>query len=526
VSKQLKSVGLVSSLTLVSRFLGLLRDQLALALFGASGLISAFYVAFTLPNLFRRLLAEGSLTAAFVPTLQEELLVSDRDGAFGLLSKVSSWLFVVTATLVGLAMLVFSQAHLLPGHADRWYQAADLSTILFPYLMLITLAAAFSATLNVLHHFVEPALSPIWLNAAMILSLVGAKYHFAHSKVAEMHWLCAGVLIGGFLQMAVPAAVLFKLGWKPRFDLALSPRVREIAMLMTPGIFGLAIYQINISVSRFLAFDLNDSAVTYMFTTNRLMELPIGVFAIAISTVFYPLIAKHAAQRNYVAMGDDFRRGLRLILTINIPAGVGLALLSGPIVRLLYYHGHVTGKDAHNMAVLLSLFAVGMPFFSIVNLTVRAFYALKDTKTPVRIALIDFLVNIVVSLSLMRWLGVVGLVAASTTAIIVQTVLLERALVRRFPNLSLRSLIPTVAKIFGGTAVMAGVVFAGRQLLGQLSTSERVLEIADLIVLIPVAVAVYGAVIWLLRIEGREEMAAVFSRVRAGQVVPADPPAP
>ncbi len=116
------------------------------------------------------------------------------------------------------------------------------------------------------------------------------------------------------------------------------------------------------------------------------MELPIGVFAIAISTVFYPLIAKHAAQRNYVAMGDDFRRGLRLILMINIPAGVGLALLSGPIVRLLYYHGHVTGKDAHNMAVLLSLFAVGMPFFSIVNLTVRAFYALKDTTTPVRIA--------------------------------------------------------------------------------------------------------------------------------------------
>jgi putative peptidoglycan lipid II flippase len=256
------------------------------------------------------------------------------------------------------------------------------------------------------------------------------------------------------------------------------------------------------------------------------MELPIGVFAIAISTVFYPLIARHAAQRNYVAMGEDFRRGLRLILTINIPAGVGLALLSGPIVRLLYRHGHVTSTDAHNMAVLLSLFAVGMPFFSIVNLTVRAFYALKDTRTPVRIALIDFLVNIVVSLSLMRWLGVVGLVAASTTAIIVQTLLLERALVRRFPNLSLRSLIPSVAKIFGGTAVMAGVVLAGRQLLGSLATSERVLEIADLLILIPVAVAAYGAVIWLLRIEGREEMAAVFSRVRAGKVVPPDPPAP
>ena len=256
------------------------------------------------------------------------------------------------------------------------------------------------------------------------------------------------------------------------------------------------------------------------------MELPIGVFAIAISTVVYPLIARHAAQRNYVAMGEDFRKGLRLILIDQHPGGRRPRPAQRPDRAPALPHGHVTSTDAHDMAVLLSLFAVGMPFFSIVNLTVRAFYALKDTRTPVRIALIDFLVNIVVSLSLMRWLGVVGLVAASTTAIIVQTLLLERALVRRFPNLSLRSLIPSVAKIFGGTAVMAGVVLAGRQLLGSLATSERVLEIADLLILIPVAVAAYGAVIWLLRIEGREEMAAVFSRVRAGKVVPPDPPAP
>jgi putative peptidoglycan lipid II flippase len=526
VSKQLKSVGIVSFFTIISRFLGVVREGCCLWLFGASGLISAFYVAFTLPNLFRRLLAEGSLTAAFVPTLQEELLVAQREGAFDLLSKVTSWLLVVTAVLVGLAMLVFGQAHRLPGHADRWYEAADLSTILFPYLVLISLAAAFSATLNVLHHFTEPALSPIWLNLTMIGSLVGAKYHFAHTKIAEMHWLCAGVLAGGVLQMGVPAAVLIKLGWRPRFDLALSPRVREIAMLMTPGIFGLAIYQINISVSRFLAFDLNDSAVTYLFSTNRLMEFPIGVFAIAVSTVFYPLIAGHAAKRDYAAMADDFRRGLRLILTINIPAGVGLALLSRPIVRLIYLHGHVTAADARNMAVLLALFAVGMPFFSIVNLTVRAFYAVKDTATPVRIALIDFVVNIVVSLSLMRWLGVIGLVVASTTAIIVQTILLERALAKKLPNMSLVSLIPTVGKILAATGVMAAMVVGGRHGLSLIGGSQRIADIVCLVILIPGAVAAYGAMLWLLKIDGWDELAAIVSRVRRGKAVPPDPASP
>jgi putative peptidoglycan lipid II flippase len=509
VSKSLKSIGAVSFLTLVSRALALVRDSLAFAIFGSGILYSAFNTAIILPNLFRRLLAEGSMTAAFVPTLQEELHANGRPGTFRLLSKVASWLLVVTASLVLLAMAVFSHARSIPGREAKWYLAADLAVILFPYLALVSLAAAFSATLNVFEHFVEPALSPIWLNLAMIATLAGAGLHFANTPLGEIHWLCAGVLAGGFLQMAVPAGVLVAMGWRPRFDLGLSPRVREIALLMTPGIFGTAIYQINFSVSRFLAFSLDDSSATYLYTVNRLMEFPIGVFAVAISTVVYPLIAAHAAKKDFGAMADDFQKGIRLILIINFPAAVGLAILSGPIVRLIYKHGLATNADVHQMALMLSIMVIGLPFFSVVNLTVRAFYAIKDTKTPVRVALVDFVINVTATLILIRWFGIIGIVLASTTAIIAQTFLLGRALVRRLPDMHFAPLVPSLAKVLGATAAMAAVVGGGWQAIQSLHGASALAVFG----LIPLGVATYGIVLWSLRIEGRSEIEAMLARL-------------
>jgi len=526
VSKNLKSIGIVSLLTIISRVLGLIRDQLAAAIFGASLLMSAFYTAFRLPNLFRRLLGEGSLTAAFLPTLEEELHANDRAGAYTLLNKVVSWLSVVTGALVVLAMLstgrLVSVALHVAGQlgwsgveAEKWRLVADLTVILFPYLAFVCLAAAFNATLNVFERFTEPALSPIWLNLSMILTLGGAGLHWARTPMGAIYWLCAGVLIGGFLQMAVPAGVLIKHGWRPRVDLAVSPRVREIAMLMVPGFFGTAIYQVNIYVSNLLAYQVNDSAATLLFLANRVMELPIGVFAIAVSTVVYPLIARHAVEGRFDAMAEDYRKGVRLILMINVPAAVGLALLSQPIVRLLFRHGQFTAADAHTMAVLLALFVIGMPFFSVVNLTVRAFYSVKDTATPVKVAAIDFTVNLVLSLVLMQWLGAAGLVLASTTAIIVQTVLLKRALGRRLPEMSFAPLWPSFVKIVVATAVMSALVAAGWWGV-RAAVVGRLADVIAVLGLIPLACVVYGGLLWVLKIEGREELQAMLVRSRPG----------
>jgi len=285
-------------------------------------------------------------------------------------------------------------------------------------------------------------------------------------------------------------------------------------LLMTPGIFGTAIYQINITVQRLLAFHLDDSSVTQLFNGNRLMEFPIGVFAIAVSTVVYPLIARHAVEGNAAGMAEDFRKGLRLIVIINVPAAVGLALLSAPIVNLIYRHGLFTVADAHTLAILVSLFAIGMPFFSIVNLTVRGFYAVRDTATPVKVALIDFFINLVLSLALMRWLGAAGLVIASTTAIIVQTLLLQRALVRRLPGMTFRPLWITVGKVLVGALMMGAVVRIGQILLGHAGLGVRLTSVIAVTGLIPIGIGVYGLVLWLLRIEGREELTILLRRLR------------
>jgi len=528
VSKDLKNIGVVSLLTIVSRVLGLVRDQLGAAIFGASLLNSAFLTAFRLPNLFRRLLGEGSLTAAFLPTLQEELHATDRAGAYALLNKVVSWLAVITGGLVVVAMLSMGRIVTVAlglaarfgwglESAEKWHLVAGLTVILFPYLAFVCIAAAFNATLNVFDRFTEPALSPIWLNLSMILTLGGAGLHWAHTPMGQIHWLCAGVLCGGFLQMAVPAGVLIHGGWRPRFDLGLSPRVREIAILMTPGFFGTAIYQINIYVSNLLAYQINDSAATLVFYSNRLMELPIGVFAIAVTTVVYPLMARHAVQGDFAAMAADHRKGVRLILIINVPAAAGLALLSGPIVRLLFQHGQFTAADAHAMGGLLALFVIGMPFFSVNNLTVRAFYSIKDTRTPVRVAFVDFLVNLGLSLLLMQWLGVAGLVLASTTAVIVQTLLLKRALTRRIPEMRFASLWPTFGKILLAAAGMAGVVAGGWWAVDRV-VPGRAGDLIAVLVLIPVACGVYAGLLWLLKIEGREELEAMLRARFAGSV--------
>jgi putative peptidoglycan lipid II flippase len=514
VSKSLKNIGVLSFLTVVSRVLGLLRDSIQLATFGAGEVMSAFTTANIAPNLFRRLLAEGSMTAAFIPTLQEELHVNGKEGTFRLLSKVSSWLLVITSVFVLLAMAVFSQSRrLVPGYDEKWYLAADLTVILFPYLALISLSAAFSAALNVYQRFTEPALSPIWLNLSIIVALGGAGLYYAKSPIIAIHWVCAGWLVGGFLQMAVPGVVLILDGWRPTFDLGLSPRVREIAHLMTPGIFGTAIYQINFSVSRLLAFSLDDASAAYLYTINRLMEVPIGVFAVAVSTVIYPLIARHAVKRDFGAMAGDFQKGIRLILVINIPAAAGLAILSGPIVQLIFRHGLVTQAAAHTMGLLLTIMVIGLPFFSVTNLMVRAFYAIKDTRTPVRVATVDFFINIGITLTLIPYLGVYGIVIASTTAIIAQTLLLGWALVRRLPQMHFAPLLPSLVKVALGTAVMAAVVGGGWIGVGALGLGVTASALIAVLGLIPAGVAVYGLVLWKLQIEGRAEIEAMLSRM-------------
>ena len=524
MSKSLKNISVVATATILSRVLGLIREMFIAAVFGLqSGLGSAYVSAFTLPNLFRRLLGEGALTAAFVPTLAHELENKNRENAFALLSKVASWLGLVTVAVVTLAMALFLQAAYWAGLAQRWGMeaatvdrlelAAYLAVILFPYMIFVCLAAAFSAACQVLGRFIEPALSPVWLNMASIGALAMGGW-WGWDAPGRMNLLCVGVLVGGFLQMAVPGAVLWREGWRPAFDIRMDERVREIGRLMAPTVIGSAIYLVNISVSRFIGLSLNDSAAQAMNLATRVMELPIGVFALAIATVVFPLIARHAARAEWGQLGMDYHKGLRLVLVFNVPAAVGLALLSEPIIRLLFQRGAFHAEDTALMTPVLAAYAIGLPFLSFTTVALRGFYALKDTSIPVRSAVLSFVVNVVMSVVLMHWFSTVGLAVASNLAVLAQAWYLQTRLSRKLAGLSFAPLVPNLGKIILASVLMGAVVWGGERLVAHLPLAAKMRDLIVVSGLIPVAAGCYAGLLWLLRIEGREEIELILAKLR------------
>ena len=527
VSKNLKNIGIVSGATMLSRVLGLLRESQSAAVFGATGMLSAFFTAFQLPNLFRRLLGEGALTAAFVPTLNIELEHRQRAGAFTLVNQVASWLLLVAGALVTAAMLFFSQPAWIESIArlfglgdeavHRWLLSAGMTVVLFPYLLLVCLAAVFSSALQTLGRFLEPAISPIWLNIAMIsLLYLGTRLYpgtTPEAQMSQLHMLCAGVLIGGLGQMAVPGWALLREGWRPRFTLERTDALRAIFRLMVPTVIGSAVYLVNMTVSRYIGISLNESAVALLNYAQRLMELPIGVFAVAVTTVVFPLISRCAANNDDPGMAAAYQRGMRLILLINIPAAAGLAVLAVPVIRLLFQHGQFTAADTQNMSPILAVYAAGLPFFSYVNLSLRAFFAKRDMMTPVWAALLSFAVNLALSLALMRPLSTLGLAIAGNAAIIVQAVYLQYKLTHKMPNMAFRHLARDLFKITAASALMGATVWTGWRVWTHLIPSPRWLPVAcGLAIMIASGATIYAALVWFFRVESREEIRATILR--------------
>jgi putative peptidoglycan lipid II flippase len=519
----LERIGVVAGSTTLSRVLGLARESLVAAVFGTTLWNSAFQFAFNLPNLFRRLLAEGQLMAAFIPTLAEESEAAGRPGVFALLNKVATWLLLVSGALTVLAIAGLGAASFWPDLAERYVLGAKLSQLLFPYLVFVCLAAALSAVLQLFGHFSIPAVTAVWLNLAIIAFLGGGGWFLAHTPAGRMGWLCAGVLFGGFLQLAIPFWVLMREGWRPRWDTVPSPRLWEMLRLMAPGIVGTAIYQINFLVSRSLALSLNESAVTVLTIANRVLEVPQGIFTVSVATVVFPLIATFAVRGDLANLASAYWKGMRLICVITIPAAAGLALLSVPIVRLAFQHGAFKAEDTRVTAPILAIFAVGLPFYSWVTQTIRGCYAMKDTVMPVRIAGIAFGVNLLASLVLMRWFGTAGLAWAGNVAIILQAVLLQVALARKVPTLHASVLVPSLVKIVAATAAMAAFVALAWWALRATALPLRVADLIAVGGVIPVGTVLYAAVLWALRIEDREEIVTLARKMAAKLGLPVKP---
>ncbi|HUV50483.1 MAG TPA: murein biosynthesis integral membrane protein MurJ [Anaerolineae bacterium] len=455
-----KAAGVVGSATLLSRLFGFIRDVVIAWFFGAGLSSDAFFVAFRIPNLLRRLFAEGSLSIAFIPVFTEYLTVKGREEAFKL-AGAAIWLLSMILAIVAVLGILLSPVIIkiiAPGFIDspeKFSMTVNLTRIMFPYIFFIGLVALSMGILNSLGHFAAPALAPVFLNIAMICSV----FFISPYMPDPVTGLAIGVLIGGFLQLALQIPFLIKKGlyfWQ-RVKI-FHPGLKKIGLLMIPTVFGSAVYQINILVSTLLASLLSEGSVSYLYYADRLVQFPLGIFAIAAATAILPSISRQAASGDLEAVKATFSHAMNLVLFITIPSMVGLIILREPIVALLFKRGVFDSKATQLTAQALLYYGIGLWAFSGVRIVVSTFYALQDTKTPVRMAVISIIANIVLGIILMGPLAHGGLALSTSLASMLNFGLLVRALTIKLGSLGLRSIAESACKSLLCAAIMGIII--------------------------------------------------------------------
>lgn len=456
-----RAAGVVGSATLLSRILGFVRDVVIAWFFGAGLASDAFFVAFRIPNLLRRLFAEGSLTIAFIPVFTEYLSRKGKKEAFALgraAVRLLSVLLALTA-LLGIVCAPLIVWLIAPGFAsspDKQALTILLTRIMFPYIFFIGLVALAMGILNALGHFAAPALAPVMLNLAIITSALLIAPRLAEPVVG----LAIGVCVGGVLQLALQIPFLIRKGFdfwtKSRFW---HPGLKRIGVLMLPAVFGAAVYQINILVGTLLASLLPEGSVSYLYYADRLVQFPLGIFAIATATAVLPSLSRQAADGDINALSETFAHAMKLVLFITIPSMVGLIVLREPIVALLFKRGAFDVRTTRLTAEALLYYGLGLWAFAAVRIVVSTYYALQDTKTPVRMAIMAICVNIVLSILLMGPLKHGGLALATSLASVVNLGLLIGALAKRLGPINWGSIVGSLAKTAIASSVMGGVVW-------------------------------------------------------------------
>ena len=511
IMQPFRNIAVVCLSTAGSRVLGLLRDVFIFAALGASLWNSAFILAFTLPNLFRRLLGEGALTSAMIPVLSDVVAEEGKVGALSFFNRVVSRLVLALGLIVGLGMSLLALAALVGGLPERWQVGVELSFILLPYMLLICTGAVVVAALNLLGRFAVGACAPVLLNLSMIAAL-GIAMVEGMSQAETVYWLCGGVLCGGFLQLLFPVVDLKRQGWRPRLQLGSEGRLTTLWTLFVPGVLGAAILQLNILVSRLLAYSLDASAASVLYLASRLMELPLGIFTIAVATVFFPLLSKALSESDEAGFAVGYRQGCRLILAITIPAGMGLAVLAEPILATLFLWGAFDAGGVARTVPLVAIYGLGLPFYSAATFATRGLHATKDMRTPVRVAAVCLAVNALGGLGLMQVAGAAGLAAANVLAAALQAALLSRAFARQHRQLARAWLGPTFLKV-SLAAVFMGlfclVLKNGVEGAGLEAKAEAALGV---LLIVPAGVGLYAGLLWCLRFEEFDTLAKWLRR--------------
>jgi putative peptidoglycan lipid II flippase len=508
---------------MTSRILGVVREQVIAAYFGAGAATDAYNVAFRVPGLLRDLFAEGAMSAAFVPTFTGYLTTSGKERAWRVGNNVISALTIVTGVLVVVG-IVFADPLLrmmtddaYVADADKFALTVTLARIMLPALTLIALAAAFMGMLNALHHFFIPALSPAMFNVLTIACAVTLVPLFTRAGIAPIIAIAIGTLLGGVAQLAVQWPTLRREGFRYRPILDWRDEgLRRVLVLMGPGTVGLAATQVNLLVNLALATSQATGAPSWLNYAFRIMYLPIGLFGVSIATATLPTVSRQVAQKDVAAVRETISHGIALMLMLNVPATIGLAVLSVPIVRVLLERGAFSASDTMATAAALQFYAVGLVGYSIVRITSPVFYALGRNRTPVAVSMVAVLVNAGLNIALVRVMGYTGLALGTSLAALFNAATLMILLRRATGGIAGRQIAVAVVKIAIASIVMGAVAWSvDRWLLSVWPGRGLAAQIVRLLASIGAAIAALAASAFILRIqEFTEGMDLVLRRFR------------
>ncbi len=452
-----KAAGVVGLWTVSSRVLGFVRDMITALFLGAGPGADAFFVAFRIPNLLRRLFAEGALSAAFIPIYCETIQKKGHAEAARLAAITFTFAAIALAviTLLGMAFSPFIVSVIAPGFAgdpSKLALTVSLNRIMFPYIFFISLVALASGALNSLGHFGAPAAAPNILNLCMIGSVL---IFSGNSGTPAYYALAWGVVVSGVLQLAlqIPFLRSHDVTLRPSLNFR-HPELRRIGRLFVPAAFSGAVYQINVLLGTVLASLLPVGGVSWLYYADRVVELPLGVFAIALGTAVLPSMSRQAGAGDLAGLSRSTAFALRLIAFFTIPASIALVILRVPIIAVLFQRGLFTFRDTLATATALLGYTVGLWAFSGLKVITQAFFSLKDTKTPLWVAIISVTVNVTAGVLMLKPWGHGGLALATSLAAAVNIVLLFRLLMKRLPIFPARELTVSLGKISAAAAVM------------------------------------------------------------------------
>jgi putative peptidoglycan lipid II flippase len=507
-----RSAGLIGGLTLLSRVAGMVRDMVVANFFGAGMVADAFYVAFSIPNMLRRLVGEGSLTVAFVPVFTEYLDSHSREEALRVarIAFTIVTLILLVITLLGILGSRYVVLILAPGFRDipgKIELATRLTQEMFPYLFFIGLVALAMGVLNSLKHFTAPAFAPVLLNLAIISAVLTLHHRFAQPGLS----LALGVLLGGILQLGLQLPVLWKHGisFRPEFAFA-HPAIVKVGRLLLPSVIGIAVYQINMLVATVFVSPFPGGR-TFIFYADRLTEFPLGVFAIAIGTAILPTLSGHAAKKDFPALTDSLGFGLRLTAFIILPATVGLALLRVPLIELIYERGQFSHQDTLATAEALLFFTLALPPWAGIRVLVPAYYAMQDARTPVRAAAAAMVANALGCWLLVKHFAYAGVALSVALAAILNFLLHFLFLDKRLARFLDRPFLIALAKSALACLPMAALAWWIARLPLWHQPGQVLLKVLWLGAAVLPGALLYLAGAWLLR---SQELAAVMEILR------------